>query len=259
MNLVKTKAIVIRSIPYGESDLVVIFFSPAEGIIRGMAKGARKSRKRFQGSLEPFATVMLGAAIKESGALARVDAADLVNARLGIREDLKKYGAGSVMLELVSIFEVAGAHSGDAFSLLETALDVLEMSSSPLSLLAAFFPGYLRLSGFAIPLSSCGRCGADLAITGAMYAGGFSICCPGCAPFCAACPPEAGLQVADLPAAISRGTVAFLRKAEAIGAEAIGRLKLGGKDEKDALDFLGRFAASAAGKRLKTLDIASEF
>ncbi len=244
MNLIKTKAIVIRSIPYGESDLVVIFFSPGFGIIRGMAKGARKSRKRFLGSLEPFATVMLGAAVKESGALARVDTADLVNARLGIREDLKKYGAGSVMLELVSIFEVSGA-SGEVFHLIETALDILEGSSASLSLLAAFFPRYLSLSGFGIPLSSCGRCGADLALTGAMYAGGFSIYCSRCSP-----PAEA---------AIGRGTVAFLRRAETVGTEVIGRLKLGSRDEKDALDFLGKFASAAAGKRLKTLDIASEF
>ncbi len=247
MQLIKTKAIVIRSLPYGESDLVVTFFSPGFGIIRGMAKGARKSRRRFQGSLEPFTTVMLGAFLKESGALARVDTADIVNARLGIRDDLKKYGAGSVMLELVSIFEVSGA-SGEVFNLIETALNLLERSPASLSLLAAFFPRYLRLSGFAIPLSSCGRCGADLALTGAAYAGSFSIYCPGCATRLEA--PEA---------AIGRGTVAFLRRAEAVGTEAIGRLKLCSRDEKDALDFLGRFASAAAGKRLKTLDIASEF
>ncbi len=120
MQLIKTKAIVVHTLPYGESDLIVTFFSPGTGIIKGMAKGARKSRRRFQGSLEPFATVMLGAVLKESGTLARVDTADLLDARLGIRNDLKKYGAGSVMLELVSIFEVAGAHSGEVFSLIET-------------------------------------------------------------------------------------------------------------------------------------------
>ena len=244
MNLIKTKAIVIHSLPYGESDLIVTFFSPASGIIKGMAKGARKSRKRFQGSLEPFATVMLGAAVKESGALARVDTADLVNARLGIRNDLKKYGAGSVILELVSIFEVSGA-SDEVFRLTETTLDLLERSSASLSLLAAFFPRYLRLSGFAIPLSSCGRCGADLGLTGAVYAGGFSIHCSRCSP--------------PVEASIGRGTVAFLRRAEIVGDEAIGRLKLGSRDEKDVLDFLGRFASAAAGKRLKTLDIAGEF
>ncbi|MGC2423878.1 MAG: DNA repair protein RecO [Nitrospirota bacterium] len=245
MQSVKTRAIVIHSLPFGESDLIVTFFSPDAGIIKGIAKGARKSRRRFQGSLEPFATVALGAFVKESGALARVDAADLLDARLWIREDLKKFGVGCVMLELVSVFEVPGAHSREAFSLLETALNLLEKSRAPSSLLAAFFVKYLKLSGFGLPFSSCGKCGADLALTGATYAGGFSIYCPRCVP--------------KAEAALGRGTVAFIRRAESVEDAALGRLKLGPYEEREALDFLGKFTAASAGKRLKTLDIINEF
>jgi DNA repair protein RecO (recombination protein O) len=245
MGSVKTKAIVVHSLPFGESDLIVTFFSPDAGIIKGIAKGARKSRRRFQGSLEPFATVSLGAFVKESGALARVDAADLLDARLGIREDLKKFGAGCVMLELVSVFEVPGAHSREAFSLFEAALDLLSKSSAPLSLLAAFFVKYLKISGFGLPFSSCAKCGSDLSLTGAVYAGEFSVYCPSCVP--------------KAQASVGRGTVAFIRRAETVEDGTMGRLKLGPNEEGEALDFLGKFTAAAAGKRLKTLDIINEF
>jgi DNA repair protein RecO (recombination protein O) len=50
----RTEAIVLRAIDYGESDRIVTFCTADFGKIRGIAKGARRSRKRFANALEPF-------------------------------------------------------------------------------------------------------------------------------------------------------------------------------------------------------------
>ena len=50
----KTKAIVLRSIDYGESDRILTFLTDDFGKLKGIAKGARRSRRRFANALEPF-------------------------------------------------------------------------------------------------------------------------------------------------------------------------------------------------------------
>ena len=51
---VKTEAIVLRSIRYGEADRILHLYSPTRGRFGAIAKGARKPKSRFGGRLEPF-------------------------------------------------------------------------------------------------------------------------------------------------------------------------------------------------------------
>ena len=51
---VKTEAIVLRSIRYGEADRILHLYSRTRGRIGAIAKGARKPKSRFGGRLEPF-------------------------------------------------------------------------------------------------------------------------------------------------------------------------------------------------------------
>lgn len=54
-----TRALLLRRVEYGEADLVLHFFTEKCGRIAALARSARKSRKRFGGSLEPFHTLAL--------------------------------------------------------------------------------------------------------------------------------------------------------------------------------------------------------
>src|ERR1700759_5241048 len=51
---VKTEAVVLRSIRYGEADRILHLYSPTLGRFGAIAKGARKPKSRFGGRLEPF-------------------------------------------------------------------------------------------------------------------------------------------------------------------------------------------------------------
>src|SRR5881394_1915027 len=55
--LKESEAIVLRSYPMREADLLVTFFTRAEGKVRGVARSAKKSKKRFGGALEPLTYV----------------------------------------------------------------------------------------------------------------------------------------------------------------------------------------------------------
>ena len=48
------EVIVLRTYPLREADLLVTLFTRAEGKVRGVARSAKKSKRRFGGALEPM-------------------------------------------------------------------------------------------------------------------------------------------------------------------------------------------------------------
>src|SRR4030043_2225058 len=106
-----TNAIVIRSHHYGESDKIVTFFTKDFGKIKGIAKGARRSKKRFQNALDLFSHLRLIFFDKEGMGLVRAEGCDIINSFPKIREDLKKIFYGNYFLELAN--EMAGEREGN--------------------------------------------------------------------------------------------------------------------------------------------------
>src|SRR5438270_12455338 len=51
---VKTEAVVLRSLRYGEADRILHLYTPHRGRVGAIAKGVRRARSRFGGRLEPF-------------------------------------------------------------------------------------------------------------------------------------------------------------------------------------------------------------
>src|SRR5258708_12508304 len=72
MPLKESEAIVLRTYPLRESDLLVTLFTRLEGKVRGVARAAKKSRRGFGGSLEPLTYVKVGHDDRERHELARL-------------------------------------------------------------------------------------------------------------------------------------------------------------------------------------------
>src|SRR5580658_9488324 len=53
MSVLTSEAVVLRTWPVHEADLIVSFFTRDYGRMKGVAKSALKSHKRFGGALEP--------------------------------------------------------------------------------------------------------------------------------------------------------------------------------------------------------------
>src|SRR3954451_7779750 len=83
---VKSEAVVLRSIRYGEADRVLHLYTPHRGRVGAIAKGVRKAKTRFGGRLEPFFHVSL--LLHEGrGDLLTVTGAETVAAHARLRED----------------------------------------------------------------------------------------------------------------------------------------------------------------------------
>ena len=154
----RTNAVVIRSMPYGESDRIVTFFTEDFGKVRGIAKGARRSRKRFQNALGLFSHLRLIFFEKEGVGLVRVEACDILNVFPGVREHLKKIVYGNYFLELVN--EMAGEREAhpEAFQLLLSFLSDLEKAEPREERLRMFEIRALSLFGYRPNLRKCDLC-----------------------------------------------------------------------------------------------------
>src|SRR5512141_818173 len=87
MPLKQSEAIVLRTYPVHEADLLVTAFTRSEGKVKGVAKSAKKSRRRFGGSLEPLTCVRFYWEDRERQELARIDSCDVLLSPLSTEVD----------------------------------------------------------------------------------------------------------------------------------------------------------------------------
>jgi DNA repair protein RecO (recombination protein O) len=158
MPLFTSHAIVIRSLNYGESDKIVTFFTRDFGKLKGIAKGARRSKRRFQNVLGLFSHLRLIFFDREGMGLVRVESGDLLHLFPNIREDLKKIYYGNYYLELVN--EMAGERESnpEAFELLLSFLTDLDRTDPEEEQLRMFEIRMLSVFGYRPHLIRCGLC-----------------------------------------------------------------------------------------------------
>jgi DNA repair protein RecO (recombination protein O) len=82
MSVLTSEAVVLRTWPVHESDLIVSFFTRDYGRMKGVAKAALKSRKRFGGALEPMTLARAWFAERPRQELVRLDQLEIVRSPL---------------------------------------------------------------------------------------------------------------------------------------------------------------------------------
>jgi DNA repair protein RecO (recombination protein O) len=158
MPLKQSEAIVLRSWPLREADLLVSFFTRSEGKLRGVARSAKKSRKRFGGALEPLTTVRLYWEDREGQELVRIDSCEVLTSPLSERVDYPRAAAlghvAEVLDELLPDREVNDA-------IFRLALRVLgTLSPGTIWAPLTYFDLWMvRLTGFLPELEGCSACG----------------------------------------------------------------------------------------------------
>src|SRR5438876_10892083 len=78
MALKESEAIILRTYPLRESDLLVTLFTRLEGKVKGVARSAKKSKRRFGGALEPLTYVRAFYDDRERQELVRLDSCEVI-------------------------------------------------------------------------------------------------------------------------------------------------------------------------------------
>jgi DNA repair protein RecO (recombination protein O) len=175
--LVKTEAVVLRSMRYGEADRILHIYTPHRGRVSAIAKGVRRVRSRFGGRLEPFFHLRIE--LHEGrGELLTVTGAQTVNGHPGLREDAYALDAAARACDAVGrLFETSEPHPG-VFNLLCRKLSLLDenpVGATRASALA-FRLKLLVAAGLAPQLGACVRCGEREHLVGFSGAAGGVVC-----------------------------------------------------------------------------------
>jgi DNA repair protein RecO (recombination protein O) len=161
MALKESEAIVLRSYPLRESDLLVTFFTRSEGKVKGVAKAAKKSRKRFGGALELVTTVRVYWDDREKQELARIDSCEVLDSPLTDAIDYRRLAALGHVAELLDELLPDREANDDIFRLSVAVLRSLHGTEiwGPLTYFELWMA---RLTGFLPELNECVSCGESL-------------------------------------------------------------------------------------------------
>lgn len=241
-NTKETEAIVLDCTEHGESDVIVTLFCQDVGRLSAIAKGAKKSKKRFVNKLEFFSFLHITYQQKANRSLAFLVEADLHTSFLHIRQDLELYSSASVIREFLLIGIRENEPDLHIFRLSLWALHNLDQKQPPMTVLSLFLIRFYDYVGYRPDLQTCAHCGSPVTTQNSYTfdtASGRLIC--------SVCNPH--LQK-GLP--LSHGTIKMLRSAQDQPIERLQRLKISGSILYEAISLLQSY-----GNQLFQRDIIS--
>lgn len=235
-------AIVLNAVDYSESDLILTFYTEEFGKVKGIAKGARKSRRRFVGTLDAPSHIRGVFHHNNKSDLVRVEAATLAEGFSGLKSDLMRYANACCLLELVSETTREGQSGPGIYGLLLEFLHLLETAVFDPALLCFFEIRLMAMAGFQPHLDGCVTCRRtfDTASGPRIY---FSSARGG--TVCSSCSGGLGMP-------ISIGTARMLSSAARLDTDKLGRLKLGHGMLDESETLIDDFIRHHIGKELKT-------
>jgi len=179
----QSDAIVLRTYQVGEQDKIAVFFCREKGLMRGVAKGARKFGNRFGSSLEPMSVVRVFFYEKERRDLVTVSNCDLLESFFEVQSEPKTAFLLMYFAELIEEFAPARAGEEVLFRLLLSVLRCLKEGGDR-ELLAAYFEAwFLRVNGYLPDLEHCRGCRKPIvAARGRLAPKRDGAFCPDCGP-----------------------------------------------------------------------------
>jgi DNA repair protein RecO (recombination protein O) len=175
----KTEAVVLRSIRYGEADRIVHLYSAARGRIGAIAKGSRRPKSRFGGRLEPF--FRLDLILHEGrGELLTVTNVSTVDGYPRLRSSGPALTAAARGCDAVLRLLDSAEPNPPAYNLLCRYLSLLDDPGEPratdLTTALSFRLKLALAAGFVPELASCAHCGESDHLVGFSGAAGGTVC-----------------------------------------------------------------------------------
>ncbi len=143
----------------GESDLLVTFFTREKGKLKGIAKGAKRSKKRFFNCLDLFCLVLMEMEKRKNRDISFLHSCKLIQPFNRIREDYRAFVLASYMIELADILFPVGVPDESMFCILESSLNMLQEKQNYEFILTNYEAKAMFIGGYGINLDRCQNCG----------------------------------------------------------------------------------------------------
>jgi len=157
--LVRTKALLLNSMPMRESDLLLLLFTEKLGKLRAAAKGAQRSKKRFVGALlnlnelEVELAATLGKEIEF-----RLDHAEIIKSRFELAKKPERLACAYALAELLEKAVPDTEPAPQLYDLLAGGIDSIQKSKNFRGYFIYFFLQIISRLGFQPVLETCAKC-----------------------------------------------------------------------------------------------------
>ncbi|MCP4005646.1 MAG: DNA repair protein RecO [bacterium] len=200
----RTRALVLRTFDQGESDRLVHLYTATQGRVSAIAKGARRSKRRFPGTLEIFSILDVRLVDPPRSSLMRLEGARLARPFETLTHDLGRYALACLFCELLD--RLTGEHEAnpELFQFAEGVIDVISDEAPDLLLAVLLLTKTLARLGYRPQLLNCSRCASELPASGPPVGfearEGGAVCRDCCVP-----------EAAEVPLRLLRGIAAGIR------------------------------------------------
>jgi len=160
----RTQAFLLRARPYGESDVIAGFLTAEHGKISGIARGARRSRRRFTGpALQPFHELEIRYKRRAHSELVFLQESRLLGGFDGLIAEIDSFAWASYVTELTDIVLAAADPCRDVYDLYRRALERLADRQPATATCQHYTLRLLEHAGWCPDFERCAVCSAPLA------------------------------------------------------------------------------------------------
>ena len=163
MPLFETESLVLKSYNLAEADRIVVFFTRDHGIVRGVAKGARRLKSRFGSSLELFSRVQLEFFQKEERELVNIQQVDLLRSSFDSASSPEFLQTFSYLADLLTAVVPPHDPNEKLYRMLKACIDAADLPDANLAALRFYFELWLlKLGGYLPNWNICDICKREL-------------------------------------------------------------------------------------------------
>ena len=175
--LYRTEGLILHRTDFGEADRLLAVYTPRYGLLRLLAKGARKPTSRKAGHVEPFTCVSL--LVARGRNLDIVSQVEMLEPFRRLRENLELASLSYYVAELITGFTEEGDSNPPLFDLTVATLSRLCEARDPTLALRFFELRALGLLGYQPQLFLCITCQAQLEpVANYFYPAAGGVLCP---------------------------------------------------------------------------------
>ncbi len=157
MSLIETEALILKNYSLAEADKIVLFLTRTHGLVRGVAKGAKRLKSRFGSGLEPFSVINLEYFQKEERELVSIRQIELKNSLFEKASQVENLKTFSYLAELLSEFAPPNEPNELLYRMTVACLETAEEKN--LAKLRLYFEIWLlKLAGYLPLWNNCDDC-----------------------------------------------------------------------------------------------------
>ena len=162
MSLTETEGLILKTYNLAEADKIVVLLTRDHGVVRGVAKGAKRLKSKFGSGLEPFSLINVSYLQKENIELVAIDKAEIIRSSFLAASEPEFLQKFSFLGDLVIAFMPPHDPNETLFRMVRSCIDAAG-GAGDLSAIGVYFQVWLlKLSGYMPDWRHCENCGRPL-------------------------------------------------------------------------------------------------